>query len=105
VKPKILFVGLSVMIVGIIFTFFYYSEFSRISLAKQLIENLYKTLFPSTYQQLLQQNAEYQQLLPIYNRNLIMLIGGVAVLIAGLGITIYGTIKKEIISTLSAQTL
>ena len=106
-KPKLLYVGLSVLIIGIIFTAFGYSEFSRISSAKQAIEpllELYETHFPSQYQQFLQQNTAYQQLLSDYNKNLIVLIGGVALLLVGLGITIYGATKKAILPTSTTET-
>jgi hypothetical protein len=68
-NPKILFAGLSVMIVAVIVTVFGYSEFSYI------IKYLHS-------------EAEY-------NTYLTMLIGGVVLLIVGLGITIYGATKKR----------
>jgi len=104
-KPIILYVGLSIMIIGIITTALGYSEFSRISLAKQSTDAMYdnfKRLNPSLYQQMIQQTS-YQQLLSNYNINLALLIGEVALLLVGLGITIYGATKKNLLPTSTTE--
>lgn len=105
-KLKILYVGLSVMVIGVIVTAFGYSDFSRIAALIQAYEmavEIYKTLLPSYYQQMLQSTV-YQQYLANYNTDLIIMIGGVALLLVGLGVTIYGATKKDSLPTSTTET-
>jgi hypothetical protein len=91
-KPVFLFVGLSLIIIGAFICIFSYPNFIDLYDDKRRLENLGAASNPFL-------QALYQETVRQYNETLITLIGGIALLIVGLGATIYSATRKKVIPT------
>jgi hypothetical protein len=88
-KPLLLFVGLSLIILGSFVSVYSYPKFTELDDEKQRLEYLGGDSNPFL------QNL-YRETVQRYNETLIALIGGIVLLIVGLGITIYGATTHEV---------
>ncbi len=87
-KPSILFIGLSLMILGSLMIVFFYPNFSEISAEKGRLDMVGASSLPLLSRYYSQVAAQYQQLV-------ISVICGVVLLIIGSGVTIHGATKIE----------